>query len=125
MPEKMISEFSELVLYSIAAVSGALGGCAAASNHIMQGNALRISFVLAYAITGASMGVLTIAYANIFFGTTDLSQVIGHSLLAGLAGSTLMAGGHVSARWVLKRFGIEVSITARKTSEDRRKKSKK
>ena len=114
-------QYGELIVYAVAAISGALGGCSAAAHRFISEGALRVSFILAYAVMGMVMGVLVVAYGSLAFGPINsLEEVIGHAMLAGLTGSTMLAGGHVTARWALKQFGIEVVVTARKRGEDRR-----
>ena len=126
MPEKIVehvTQITEIFMYALAAVAGGLGGCMAASNQLFQGRALRWSILMAYIICGMAMGLLIIAYTSVFFGEIGaVDKIIGHSILAGLAGSTLLAGGHISVRWVLKKLGVEITLTARRKDEDRRNK---
>ncbi len=120
MPDKSLDWFA-LIMYALAAVSGGLGGCAIAGHHVLRGHSVRISYLLAYAIVGATFGVLLLAYGA-FFGvnTASMDILIGHAVLAGAAGSLALASTNISARWVLKRLGIEVLVTVRRAQEDRR-----
>jgi len=114
MPDKAF-EWIAILMYALAAVSGGLGGCAAASHHILRGQQPRVSYVLAYGIIGMVFGVLMLAYGSMLGATvTSLDQLIGQAVLAGAAGSIALASTNLSARWVLKRLGIEVIVTMRR-----------
>ncbi len=118
MTERAI-EWVVVVLYAIAAISGGLGGCAAAGHHVLRGQQPRISYVLAYGIIGMVFGVLVFAYGNTFGAdVSSLERLIGHSVLAGAIGSAVLASSNISARWVLKRLGIEVVVTVKRKGED-------
>ncbi len=113
MPEKTL-EWVALVMYALAAISGGLGGCAIAGHHVLRGRSMRVSYLLAYFIVGATFGVLMLAYgAAVTDGMYALDRLIGQSVLAGAAGSLTLASTNLSARWVLKRLGIEVVVTVR------------
>lgn len=110
-----------LIMYALAAVSGGLGGCAIAGHHVLRGHSMRISYLLAYGIVGATFGVLLLAYGAMFgVNNTSLHSMIGNAVLAGAAGSFALASTNISARWVLKRLGIEVLVTVRRAQEERR-----
>ena len=112
----------------IAAVSGAFGGCAAAAHHVLasQGKLTqRTIFFLSYAIVGAAMGIFVIGAANLFglhFHT--LEQFVLATMAAGFIGSLVLAGTNLTMRFLLKRLGIEVTMTLRKNNENRRKDEK-
>ncbi len=113
MPEKTL-EWVALVMYALAAISGGLGGCAIAGHHVLRGRSMRVSYLLAYFIVGATFGVLMLAYGAAFTdGMHSLDRLIGQSVIAGAAGSLTLASTNLSARWVLKRLGIEVVVTVR------------
>lgn len=110
-----------LIMYALAAVSGGLGGCAIAGHHVLRGHSMRISYLLAYGIVGATFGVLLLAYGAMFgVNNTSMHSMIGNAVLAGAAGSFALASTNISARWVLKRLGIEVLVTVRRAQEERR-----
>lgn len=110
-----------LIMYALAAVSGGLGGCAIAGHHVLRGHSMRISYLLAYGIVGATFGVLILAYGALFgVNNTSLHSMVGNAVLAGAAGSFALASTNISARWVLKRLGIEVLVTVRRAQEERR-----
>lgn len=112
MPERTL-EWVALVMYALAAISGGLGGCAIAGHHVLRGRSMRISYLLAYFIVGATFGVLMLAYGAAFTDVHSIDRLIGQSVIAGAVGSLTLASTNLSARWVLKRLGIEVVVTVR------------
>lgn len=120
MPEKNISNVI-FILYCIAAVSGGVGGCAVAAHQLIGGKqSIRLSFFLAYAIIGAAFGLLTAAYGA-FLVDDHITDIIGPSLIAGAAASIFLSGMNVTARFILKRLGMEIVVTVRRDKEERRK----
>lgn len=118
VPDKVI-EYITLLMYALAAISGGLGGCAAAGHHILRGQQPRASYVLAYGIIGVLFGVLALAYGGLFgAAVTTMDALIGQSVLAGAVGSITLASSNLSARWVLKKLGIEVVVSVRRRDED-------
>lgn len=116
-----LHDYVVLIMYALAAISGGLGGCAVAGRSVLHGENPRVSYVLAYATIGVMFGVLTLAYGT-FIGvqSDDYASVIGNSILAGISGSFALASTNISARWVLKRLGLEVQVTVRRQDEERR-----
>ena len=81
-----------------------------------------MAFVLAYGMIGIVTGVTAVAYTSVFIlHRIDLADVILHGTLAGFLGSTILAGGHASARWALHKLGIEITVSAKKLSKDENK----
>lgn len=120
MPERVIQHM-ELVLYALAAISGGLGGCVVASHGVLRGVPPRVSYVLAYGVIGMTFGLLTAVYGAMFgINTTLADSLMGASILVGAAGSIALASTNISARWMLKRLGIEVEVTVRRQGEERR-----
>lgn len=113
------------VLYALAAISGGVGGCAVTAQHFLRdGGAgkvqMRISWLLAYGIIGGVFGVLCAAYMLTFGELTDPHQIVPYALLAGITGTSSLTVVNVTARFVLKRLGVEVIVTVRRDKEDRR-----
>ena len=117
MPEKIV-EHVTLFMYALAAISGGLGGFAIASHSLIRGNPTRASYFLAYGVLGVAFGVLALAYGH-FFGMNSgsIDRVVGNSVIAGAVGSVVLASTNISARWILKRFGIEVQVTVKRRGE--------
>lgn len=110
MPARTL-DWLALVMYALAAISGGMGGCAIAGHHVLRGRSMRLSYLLAYIIVGATFGVLALAYG--ITAGLSLDTLIGHSIMAGAAGSITLASTNLSARWMLKRLGIEIEVTVR------------
>ncbi len=118
MPDRIINQFIT-VMYALAAISGGLGGCAVAGQYVLRGGTARLSYMLAYIIIGVMFGVLVLAYGATFgVESSSIDQVIGNSIIAGAAGSLSLASSNISARWVLKRLGIEVQVTVKRRGEN-------
>ena len=118
MPERMIEHITTL-MYALAAISGGLGGCAVAGHHILRGGTPRLSYVMAYGIIGVMFGVLVMAYGSAFgVETTSVDQVVGNGVIAGVVGTVSLASSNISARWVLKRLGVEVIVTVKRRGEN-------
>lgn len=121
MPER-IAEHLTMLLYAIAAISGGLGGCAAAGYQTLKGSRPRASFFLAYVSLGVLFGALTFAYGATFgIGINSLDTLIGPSMLAGFGGSLSLASSNISARWLLHRLGVEVEVTVKRKDKRRTK----
>lgn len=117
-----------IVLYALAAISGGLGGCAVtAQQFLSQGGGgkvqMRISWLLAYAIIGILFGLLFAAYGLTIITLKHPTDIIGPACLSGFAGAALLGGANMTARFILKRLGVEVVVTVRRENEDRRNSS--
>ncbi len=119
MPAERVIEHATLLLYALAMISGGIGGCAVASHGLLRSGRSRLSFFFAYAVIGMMFGALVLAYGTAFGVSTEtVDNIIGNSLLAGAAGSISLASTNISARWVLKRLGIEVQVTVKKRGDE-------
>lgn len=118
MPEK-VTAYVTLLMYALAAISGGLGGCAVAGHQVLRGITPRVSYVVAYATIGIMFGVLALAYGALIGINQSMDTVIGSSVLAGAVGSITLASTNISARWILRRLGIEVQVTVRKRDSDK------
>lgn len=118
MPER-VTEFVTLLMYTLAAISGGLGGCAVAGQQVLRGGRPRLSYVIAYATLGVMFGVLALAYgALIGMPTQSMDAVIGNSIIAGAVGSIALASTNISARWILKKLGIEIEVTVHRRDDE-------
>ena len=103
----------ELIAYSVAAVGGALGGCAVASHGLLSNNKkdIRMAQFFAYMILGTMGALLSFSYS--LFAYESIGDILGSSLLSGYSFAILLGAGNVTARAVLRRFGKEVQVTIR------------
>lgn len=121
MPDKTPDIFV-LFTYALAAVSGAMGGCAAAAVTGMRKGTLRIAYFVAYAMIGLVCGLLTFAVSE-WFGISpdDTRAHIGWAAFIGALVPLVLAAHNFGARFAFKVLGGEVQVTFRKDeTQDRR-----
>jgi hypothetical protein len=107
------------LLYALAAISGGLGGCTIAGSRLLTGTKMRFSYFLAYALIGATFGLLFAAYGLILVDDHP-SQIIGPAIIAGMVGSAMLGSMNWTARIILKKLGVEIQVTMRKNDQERR-----
>jgi uncharacterized YccA/Bax inhibitor family protein len=118
--ENLRAQFEDwypIILYAIAAVTGMIGGCAAGGHQLLRGKQLKVAVFIAYGIVGLFLGLLFLAYANYTAVDMTFDKLIGSCLLSGFAGSVVLASTNFTARWVLRRLGIEVTLDIKSTRE--------
>lgn len=121
-----MKEFEEptfllLVLYAVAAISGGLGGCAAASVYFTHAQKSRLPFVVAYFMLGVCFGIITLACMLVYDWTlSNINEIVMYAGTAGAAGATALASANFSAKAYLRRLGLEVQVTVRSPDEERR-----
>lgn len=109
------------LLYAIAAISGALGGCAVAIRTMKAESHAKTVFLGAYVILGFVFGIVTLATVFITgHAPDDVHQLILMTGAGGAAGTMALATSNWAVRAVLKRFGLEVQVTFRKDADERR-----
>lgn len=115
-------DFWFLLLYAIAAISGAMGGCASALYHLSHGGKQAFyAFAAAYAFMGLVFGVITIAVLVMYGeGPKDIHELILFSFIGGGGGSIALLSTNWTVRAVLRKFGLDVQLTIRPESEERR-----
>lgn len=116
VPER-VTDLTIALLYALATISGGLGGCTVAAHHVLRGKTMRLSFALAYLIIGAVFGLLSAAY-GIVVVHKHITEVIGPCIIAGMAGAIALGMSNLSARFILKRLGIEVVVSVKRKDED-------
>lgn len=124
----MTAEFKSLsvaTLYALAAILGMLGGCASGLHYYTHVRHARWGFVLAYILLGGISGVGTLAGAAIL----DLLPHTLHAavlllLLSGSAGSLAIFSANWTVSMLFRRLGVEVQVTMRRDSEERRAEDK-
>lgn len=110
MPARII-DFSLLVLVLVAMIAGGLGGAAVAGHHVLRGRALSMAYIFAYLVVGAVVGVVAALVGVMYAGFEQTEQILTVSLMAGAAGSALLAAGNLSLRFILKQLGVEVVVS--------------
>lgn len=117
MPEKCLDHITIIAL-AVAAISGALGGCAVAGHHMLRGRRITAAYFFAYIIIGVVFGVLALIYGSVFgLSATSMEQLVGNSMIAGAAGTIALASTNLTARLILQRLGVEVQLTVKERSE--------
>ncbi|RCX32089.1 hypothetical protein [Thioalbus denitrificans] len=120
MPERLAPHVIAF-FYALAAITGGLGGCAAAIQHsLITRKSLRVGFISAYVVLGIFSAGIVLSAALIAGMHVTEPHIIGGGLLTGFAISTMMATGNLAAVVTLRRLGWEAAITIRRSDEDRR-----
>lgn len=117
MPDKLL-DFWTALAYAIVAVSGASGGCLVAAQRAMRGRSVTTMLVLAYAFVGAVFavaGMAAVLLVTLF--QIDFGRLVLIGLILGVTGTTALAGANLSVRFLLRRLGVEVDISVRRTQE--------
>lgn len=122
-----LEDLAIIILYAVAAISGGLGGCAVTAQQFLRTSGggqvqMRISWIMAYSIIGAVFGLLFAAYGVIFVNITSYADIVGPALISGIVGASSLGLMNVSARIILKQLGVEIEVTMRRESEERRMK---
>lgn len=107
----------ELIPFVGAIVTGAVGGCTACLQHVRTRRETLTAYAVAYAMTGAFGGLMSIAGVSVFMpkiitGWASLFIVSG---LSGVIVSSALAAGNLSMRFILSKLGFEVVINVKKT----------
>ena len=108
------------VLYAIAAISGALGGCAASCYYMTHDKAPRWAFAVAYTVVGCVFGVVTFAGLALLHPPASIHLLVLYSLGGGAAGAVALGSANLTVRILLRHLGVEVAVTMRKAGEERR-----
>ena len=112
MPPVIVDKVT-LLLYVLATISGAFGGCAVAAYQTLHKKKPEVTqaVFLAYAILGGFFGLLFVLYAGMLgYELTTLSQFLGHAALVGAAASVTLAASNFSIRFFLRRLGLEIEV---------------
>lgn len=116
-----LKSLSAATLYALAIIIGMLGGCASGLYYYTHVQHARWGFVLAYILLGGISGVATLAGAaalDLLPGTVH--QAVLLLLLSGSAGSIAIFSANWTVRLIFQRLGLEVQVTMRRDSEERR-----
>ncbi len=109
------------LLYAIASISGALGGCAVSCYYVTHDQAPRWAFAVVYTMIGLIFGALTFAgLAVIDHPVPSPHHLILYAAAGGTIASLAMASLNMTVKLIFKRLGLEVQITLRKSGQERR-----
>jgi hypothetical protein len=109
--------------YAIAAVSGGIGGCAVSCYYLTHDKHPRLAFASAYTVIGIVFGILTFAGVSLLGYEIDGSvhKLILYAAAGGFVSAITLASVNMSVRIMLKRLGMEVELTVRRSpTHDRR-----
>lgn len=118
MPDKQISNFLAF-LYVLAAISGAAGGCVVAAHHVLRGRSVTALFVASYCFVGMIMGLTSVIAISLFTNvalTLESGFIVG--LVIGVVGSSSLAGANISARFTMRRLGMQADVSIRSIDKD-------
>lgn len=115
------------LLFIIAGITGAIGGCAGAAHiFLMKDKPVRTMQVIAYGMIGLFLGLLSfgILAAGTHYSLIEVHSVeamIGFCLAFGFGGSLFLSGTNIIIHWTTKHLGDwEIKFTARQDTEERR-----
>lgn len=111
-----------LLLYLVAAIAGALGGCGAgAMLALTSKSAIRAMQVVAYATIGFTCGMFVLAFGYLLgLDTDDPAVLVRWSLLLGMTVPITLFSHNMAISAILRRFGFEIEFTIRRNKEERR-----
>jgi hypothetical protein len=118
MPDKQISTFLAFI-YTVAAISGAAGGCLVAAHHVLRGRNITTMFVAAYSFVGLIFGAAGVIMTAAVGVELSFERVILLGLVFGMAGSSALAGANISARIIMSRLGIVIDVDVRRIDRDK------
>lgn len=110
---------AETLLVALMLVSGALGGCAVASHHLLRGKTITAWLFAAYGCVGAFFGLIVFLLVGRMAPATDLVTLLSYSAIAGFLGALLLSGLNLSARFILRHLGVEVIVQANRIGDDK------
>lgn len=115
-----LGEFSLGVLYAIAVVSGALGGCAAGAFYTRrQQRNLTWALLATYIIFGVVFSVITFTASAVFkYDLDTVHELVLISMMGGFGGSLALFSANWTVKAVFRRLGVELEITLRKRDRE-------
>lgn len=110
----------ELIPFIGAIVTGAVGGCVACIQHARTKRETLAAYAVAYALTGAFGAAMALAASMVFYPGVigDWGKLLLLSGSAGIITSLALAAGNLSMRVVLKRLGLEVTVSVQKVERN-------
>jgi hypothetical protein len=118
MPDKQISTFLAII-YVVASISGAAGGCLVVAHHVLRGRNVTHLFVAAYSFVGFVFGIAGVIVLSAMDVNLTFERAVLFGLIFGASGSVALASANLSARIILRRLGVEVDIEVRRIRTDK------
>ena len=128
MPERIITtdiasnfrEYALAFLYVVAAIAGACGGCLVASHRLLNKENLTGMIFAAYGFAGLILGLTGVMVLAMFTDITLTSErTFLFGMIFGATGSASLAGMNLSARFIMRRLGIEIDVTIKRIRKGR------
>lgn len=112
-----------VLLYVVAAIAGAAGGCGAGAVMMMAPKSqIRTMQLFAYSLIGLIAGLLTFGFSHIAgIELNDTFSLIKWCAMVGLGVPVALFSKNLAISAVLRRFGWEVQFTMRRSGENRRR----
>jgi hypothetical protein len=108
----------QLLIYTLAGVSGGTGACAVAAQRLIHGEKITIIVLLSYAILGVFSGLFFYAYMTVF---QNVELTIQHAILYGggwgVISILILSMTYGGLRIVARRFGWDFEINAYRTKD--------
>jgi hypothetical protein len=114
MMDKFIDDATAFVI-AIAAVAGGVGGCTIAAHKLLSEKRMPLSFAAAYTFAGGVFGVVGMVLIKIMLDTyVNVERTLLFGFVFGATGAASLASINFSARMILQRLGIEVTVDIHK-----------
>lgn len=123
MPDKN-PDLWTIVLFHLAAVSGAMGGCAAGAAIGLKRREILFGQIVAYGLIGFVCGGASYAFGHLFDHPGDVKSIMGWAVAVGVGVPVILACHNFGARYAFRVFGVDVEFTMRKPGEERRSKNR-
>jgi len=110
----------EVLLFALALAAGAMGGCTVAGYQIIRDKGqLRRYLIFAYAVIGAFFGgAIYIVASHIYLYAHSTIELLSLSMICGFLGTLVLSATNLSAKFILRRLGIEVVVDVRRTKRE-------
>ncbi len=121
MTDRLFTSFFELLVYLLAAVSGGVGGCAAASMKLLTTSHRKILAVefLSYIIVGVFIGTGAVVGAVVLGWPLDTwAEVLGAGGLLGFTGALALGGANLSVKVLAPKLGLEIDVSVRRAKKN-------
>lgn len=112
MPDKS-PDILTIIMFCLAILSGAVGGCGAASMLGLRRQQLLLAQFAAYAVLGMVVGGLSYSFGHHIGHPGDTLSVLGWALAVGIGVPLVLAAHNFGVRWIFRLFGVEVEWTFR------------